>query len=730
MNAPDPVPLRLTSFSHGGGCGCKIAPGVLQEILGRAAPGLLPKALLVGVETSDDAAVYQLNERQAIVATTDFFMPIVDDPFDFGAIAATNAISDVYAMGATPLFALALVGMPVDKLPIDTIRLILAGGESICAKAGIPIAGGHTIDSVEPIYGLVAIGVVDPANVKRNAGARPGDVLILGKPLGVGIYSAALKKGLLAPDGYAAMLAQHDATEHAGHRAGHDARRACADRRHGLRLARPPAARSAAAAESRRTIDFARLPLHPDVMRLAHDGIVTGASARNWAGVHEHVDLAPSLGAAERALLTDPQTSGRIARRLRARTASTMCWRFSVPKDSHDAAVIGIDRGGDAAHRGWIEHGHDNRLRHRDVVSHLGRCATRLAPIIAMMFSALSTATTVPQPATAAGAFGLYPAQDFRLATGECRDCPTIRQALWYFRDQTIAVPLAGHPVSGFTTGVHAEDDVRAWAAARPPAAPIDYPPLVWVAAPDIVRGARLSAGRDATRDARRRAAVPSRREDPAQSLVLRRVVGRVLPAARRSRCAARRPTTDSSRARSGRKTSASAAQRPRRERCRPACLRAEALRSLMREEPRGGAQSPYAASTLWQTDRHARATGRVARCSRSWSTARRATTTRRMAGTSRSSPDASQADGADRRLAGQQFLFARRRERKGHPRRAGSARQLSCRPQLRPGLVPALVHGRRRAEGRARGRAGAIGAQPRVQPVLAAPAGLLPPER
>ena len=151
MNAPDPLPLRLTSFSHGGGCGCKIAPGVLQEILGRAAPGLVPKALLVGVETSDDAAVYQLNERQAIVATTDFFMPIVDDPFDFGAIAATNAISDIYAMGATPLFALALVGMPVDKLPIDTIREILAGGESICAKAGIPIAGGHTIDSVEPI---------------------------------------------------------------------------------------------------------------------------------------------------------------------------------------------------------------------------------------------------------------------------------------------------------------------------------------------------------------------------------------------------------------------------------------------------------------------------------------------------------------------------------------------------------------------------------------------------
>ena len=240
VNAPDPVPLRLTSFSHGGGCGCKIAPGVLQEILGRAAPGLLPTALLVGIETSDDAAVYRINEHQAIVATTDFFMPIVDDPFDFGAIAATNAISDVYAMGATPLFALALVGMPVDKLPVDTIRKILAGGESICAKAGIPIAGGHTIDSVEPIYGLVAIGVVDPANLKRNAGAQPGDALILGKPLGVGIYSAALKKGLLVARRLRGDARQHDATEHAGHRAGRHAGRPRADRRHRLRPARAP----------------------------------------------------------------------------------------------------------------------------------------------------------------------------------------------------------------------------------------------------------------------------------------------------------------------------------------------------------------------------------------------------------------------------------------------------------------------------------------------------------
>src|SRR5690349_21024908 len=207
MNAPNEIPVRLTSLSHGGGCGCKIAPGALREILAKSAPGIVPPDLLVGIETSDDAAVYRINDTQAIVATTDFFMPIVDDPYDFGAIAATNAISDVYAMGGTPLFALALVGMPVNRLPLETIRRVLEGGEAVCAKAGIPVAGGHTIDSVEPIYGLVAIGLVDPHDLKRNAGARPGDKIVLGKPLGVGIYSAALKKGRLDEAGYAAMIA-------------------------------------------------------------------------------------------------------------------------------------------------------------------------------------------------------------------------------------------------------------------------------------------------------------------------------------------------------------------------------------------------------------------------------------------------------------------------------------------------------------------------------------------
>jgi selenide,water dikinase len=171
--------LRLTSFSHGGGCGCKIAPGLLSQILRTSAGGIVPPELLVGIETADDAAVYKLNDEQALIATTDFFMPIVDDPFDFGRIAATNAISDVYAMGGRPIMALALVAMPIDKLPVATIGLVLRGGESVCRAAGIPIAGGHTIDSVEPIYGLVVMGLVHPGKVRRNADAKAGDVLVL-----------------------------------------------------------------------------------------------------------------------------------------------------------------------------------------------------------------------------------------------------------------------------------------------------------------------------------------------------------------------------------------------------------------------------------------------------------------------------------------------------------------------------------------------------------------------
>jgi len=310
LNAPDnSMPLRLTQFSHGGGCGCKIAPAALREILHRSARAVVPDTLLVGTETSDDAAVYRLSDTEAIVATTDFFMPIVDDPGDFGSIAATNALSDVYAMGATPLFALALVAMPVEHLPVATIRAILEGGESACARAGIPVAGGHTIDSVEPIYGLAAIGRVHPARIKRNSGARPDDALILGKPLGVGIYSAALRKQALASSDYATMLASATRLNTPGIALGAmDTVHALTDVTgfgllgHLLEVCRG----SGVGAH----IDVDAIPMLPSALALARSGFVTGASARNWASYGDDVRCGDGIDAAQRALLCDPQTSG------------------------------------------------------------------------------------------------------------------------------------------------------------------------------------------------------------------------------------------------------------------------------------------------------------------------------------------------------------------------------------------------------------------------------------
>jgi selenide,water dikinase len=307
MNAPDTLPLKLTSFSHGGGCGCKIAPGILGEIL-KGSRGVIPPELLVGIETADDAAVYKINDQQALIATTDFFMPIVDDPYDFGRIAATNAISDVYAMGGTPIMALALLAMPVNKLPIDVIRKIVDGGQSVCAAAGIPIAGGHTIDSVEPIYGLVVMGLVHPSKVKKNAGARPGDVLILGKPLGVGVYSAALKKDRLDADGYRQMIANTTKLNTPGRQlADMDDVHALTDVT-GFGLL-GHLNEICLGSQLRAKLDLKAIPLLPDVEALVAEGFVTGASGRNWAGYGQHVQL-NGVSDAMKALLTDPQTSG------------------------------------------------------------------------------------------------------------------------------------------------------------------------------------------------------------------------------------------------------------------------------------------------------------------------------------------------------------------------------------------------------------------------------------
>jgi len=310
MNAPErPGEPRLTSLSHGGGCGCKIAPGVLSEILKGTAAMPVPKELLVGIETADDAAVYQLNDEQALIATTDFFMPIVDDPYDFGRIAATNAISDVYAMGGRPILALALVGMPINVLSTQTIGRILEGGASVCRAAGIPVAGGHTIDSVEAIYGLVALGLVHPRHVKRNADARPGDLLVLGKPLGVGVMSAALKKGALGDAAYSMMIATTTRLNTPGpDLAALPGVHALTDvtgfglAGHALEMAR--------GARCHVHLDWSTVPLLDGSRGLAAQGFVTGASGRNWAGYGSDVELPGGFAAEDKALLTDPQTSG------------------------------------------------------------------------------------------------------------------------------------------------------------------------------------------------------------------------------------------------------------------------------------------------------------------------------------------------------------------------------------------------------------------------------------
>jgi selenide,water dikinase len=338
--------FRLTELAHGGGCGCKLAPSVLSRILAKMPVTAAHPSLLVGTETADDAAVYRLNERQALVATTDFFMPIVDDAFDFGRIAATNALSDVYAMGGTPSLALAIVGMPVDKLPIAIVQDILAGGAAACAAAGIPIAGGHSIDSPEPIYGLAVVGVVDPMRILRNSTACPGDRLLLTKQLGIGVFSAALKRGELDEESYAEMLASttqlnavgaelpaiagvHATTDVTGFGLLGHALEMCRGGRLGLRL------------------DDDSLPVFPAAKRLADVGVGTGAAKRNWASFGAEVDLPPSLPERRRDLLCDPQTSGGLLIACSADAESDVL-DLVHRRGFHHACTIGEFTGGPA----------------------------------------------------------------------------------------------------------------------------------------------------------------------------------------------------------------------------------------------------------------------------------------------------------------------------------------------------------------------------------------------
>ncbi|WP_139976709.1 selenide, water dikinase SelD [Ochrobactrum sp. CGA5] len=302
-------PIRLSTLAHGGGCGCKLAPAVLQDLLADQ-PAMQPfKQLLVGTETGDDAAVWQLDDENCVIATTDFFMPMVDDPFDFGRIAATNAISDVYAMGGTPIMALAILGMPVNKMPAEMIREILKGGSSICAEAGIPVAGGHSIDAPEPIYGLAVIGTCKLSSLRKNSGALPGDTLILTKAIGVGIYSAAFKKQELDSAGYDEMMASVTLLNRIGATLGKDdAVHAVTDVTgfgilgHALEMARGSKAGIA--------IAYDALPFLKQAERLTKDGFVTGASTRNWASYGHDVQLPDDCPLWKQQLLTDPQTSG------------------------------------------------------------------------------------------------------------------------------------------------------------------------------------------------------------------------------------------------------------------------------------------------------------------------------------------------------------------------------------------------------------------------------------
>lgn len=301
--------IKLTSLSHGGGCGCKIAPDVLETLIRGTQPAGNFPDLLVGNGSSDDAAVYRLNDDQALIATTDFFMPIVDDPRDFGRIAAANALSDVYAMGGRPVLALAIVGMPLRTLAAEHINAILAGGAEICARAGVPVAGGHSIDAVEPLYGLAVNGLVHPEHIARNDTAQAGDVLILTKGLGVGILAHAQKKGVLDADGYAALMASTTQLNTPGtwlaqERAVHAITDVTGFSLSGHLL---EMCRGAGLSAS---VDFAALPWLDGAVALARQGIQTGASARNWHAFGAQVTLADGLPAEAQALVTDPQTSG------------------------------------------------------------------------------------------------------------------------------------------------------------------------------------------------------------------------------------------------------------------------------------------------------------------------------------------------------------------------------------------------------------------------------------
>ena len=301
---------RLTQFSHGAGCGCKISPAVLDEIL--KSNLVLPdnKKLLVGNHSKDDAAVYDLGNGSALISTTDFFMPIVDDAFDFGRIAAANSISDVYAMGGKPLMAIAILGWPVEKLPVEPAQKVMEGGRNICMEAGIPLAGGHSIDSSEPIFGLAVTGIVPVENLKKNNTAREGDYLFLTKPIGVGILSTAQKRGLLKSEHLQIMIEQMAALNKIGEELGKIKGVTAMTDITGFGLLGhliEMAEGSGLSAE----LYYDRIPKIEGVKEYIAKKISPDATFRNWNSYSDKVQLVNSENVMEAfSLLPDPQTNG------------------------------------------------------------------------------------------------------------------------------------------------------------------------------------------------------------------------------------------------------------------------------------------------------------------------------------------------------------------------------------------------------------------------------------
>jgi selenide,water dikinase len=306
---PATAALRLTEFSQGGGCGCKIEPATLSQILSKVPKRCDNEALLVGIENSDDAAVFRLSESQALVFTNDFQSPIVDDPYQFGWIAAANALSDVYAMGGMPLLANAIVGYPSGKIDIPVVQEIMRGGVEACKAAGIPLAGGHTINNPQPLYGLAVVGTVHPNLVKTNAGARIGDVLILTKPIGIGIMATAIKTGDLSGQGYERFLKNVGAINLAGAWLGQQRAVHAMTDITGFGLAGHLLEMAKGARVAMR-IDTAKVPVMDEAWGLASNGVVPSGAYRNMQSYGDQVNFGDEWDMDAQLVFTDPQTNG------------------------------------------------------------------------------------------------------------------------------------------------------------------------------------------------------------------------------------------------------------------------------------------------------------------------------------------------------------------------------------------------------------------------------------